>query len=205
MVEGERFNVITHLVGAVLALIGTIALVLVAVATGDAWKVLSAVIYGMTLVQLYTVSVLYHRSGGSARDWLREYDHVSIYFLIAGTYTPFCLVTLHGPWGWSVLGVEWGLGVIGAVVDVLWKREPRIAPVVVYVVMGWVAVVAVMPLLHALGTAGFFWLLAGGLFYTLGIIFYSLDARLRHAHGIWHLFVIAGSAAHYYAILRYVM
>jgi hemolysin III len=125
--------------------------------------------------------------------------------LIAGTYTPFCLVTLRGPWGWSLFGVVWVLAGLGSLQELRPNRGARVLSVVIYVVMGWVALVAVVPLLQALGTAGFAWLAAGGLFYTVGIIFYALDDRLRHAHGIWHLFVIGGSAAHYVAILRHVL
>jgi hemolysin III len=142
---------------------------------------------------------------GAAKDILRKLDHQSIYLLIAGSYTPFCLVTLRGPWGWSLLAVVWGLALVGGLQELWLKSEARVLSVVIYVVMGWVVVVAMVPLLQALGTAGFAWLAVGGVFYTTGIIFFALDTRLRHAHGIWHLFVLAGSAAHYFAILFYVL
>jgi hemolysin III len=142
---------------------------------------------------------------GRAKDILRKLDHHSIYLLIAGSYTPFCLVTLRGPWGWSLFGVVWGLAALGSLQDLRAKSGTRILSVVIYVVMGWVALVALFPLLQALGPAGFAWLAAGGLFYTIGIVFYALDTRLTHAHGVWHLFVIAGSATHYVAILHYVL
>ncbi len=205
MYYGEKFNALTHLVGAVLALAGTVVLVALAALSRDPWKVVSVSIYGLTLVLLYSFSVLYHSLRGRAKNVLRELDHQSIYLLIAGSYTPFCLVSLRGPWGWSLLGVVWGLAVLGGLQELRPKNEARILSVVIYVVMGWVALVALVPLLRALGTAGFAWVAAGGLFYTIGIVFYALDARLPHAHGVWHLFVIAGSLTHYVAILRYVV
>ncbi len=205
MYYGEKFNALTHLAGAMLALAGSGVLIVLAAQGGDPWKVVSVSIYGMTLVLLYSFSALYHSLRGRAKNILRELDHHSIYLLIAGSYTPFCLVTLRGPWGWSLLGVVWGLAALGSLQELWFKSGARILSVVIYVVMGWVALAAMVQLLHALGPIGFAWLVAGGLFYTIGIVFYVLDTRLTHAHGIWHLFVIAGSAAHYVAILFYVL
>jgi hemolysin III len=205
MYHGEKFNAWTHLGGAVLALAGAIVLIVLAAAGGDAWKVVSVSIYGATLVVLYGISTLYHSVRGRAKDILRKLDHDSIYLLIAGSYTPFCLVTLRGAWGWSLFGVVWGLAVLGIVQELRPNKGARIQSVVIYVLMGWVALVAVVPLLEALGWGGFGWLLAGGLSYTLGIVFYALDERITHAHGVWHLFVLGGSACHYVAILRYVL
>lgn len=201
----EKFNAITHLVGAVLALVGTVLLIVLAASGGDAWKVVSVSIYGATLVLLYTFSSLYHSLRGKAKIILRELDHHGIYLLIAGSYTPFCLVTLRGSLGWTLFGVVWGLAILGSLQELIFKSGARILSVVIYVVMGWVAILAMAQLKHALGAAGFAWLLAGGLFYTIGIVFYVVDTRFRHAHGIWHLFVIAGSASHYIAILFYVL
>jgi hemolysin III len=205
MYYGEKFNAITHTVGAMLALIGSVVLVIVAARSGDPWKVVSVAIYGVTLVLLYSFSALYHSLRGRAKIILRELDHHSIYLLIAGSYTPFCLVSLRGPWGWSLFGIVWGLAVIGSLQELWLKSGARILSVVIYVVMGWAALAAMIQLRHALGPGGFAWLLAGGLFYTVGIVFYVLDTRLPHAHGIWHLFVIAGSAAHFIAILFFVL
>lgn len=205
MYRGERFNAITHLVGLLLALAGTVVLIVLAALDGDPWKVVSVSIYGTTLVLLYAFSTSYHSFRGRAKNILRELDHHGIYLLIAGSYTPFCLVTLRGPWGWALFGVEWGLAVVGILQEVILKSRTRMLSVVVYVVMGWGALVALVPLLHGLGPGGFAWLAAGGLLYTIGIVFYAMDTRLRHAHGIWHLFVLAGSSAHYVAILRYVL
>ena len=205
MYYGEKFNALTHLVGAVLALAGTIALIVLAALGGDPWKLVSVSIYGVTLVLLYSFSTAFHSVRGRAKKILQKLDHHSIYLLIAGSYTPFCLVTLRGPWGWSLLGVVWGLAVLGSLQELRPKRAGRVLSLVIYIVMGWVALVALVPLLKVLGPAGFAWVAAGGVFYTVGIIFYVLDTRLTHAHGIWHLFVIAGSAAHYVAILHYVL
>lgn len=205
MYYGERLNALTHLVGAVLALVGSIVLIVLATRGGDIWKIVSVVVYGVTLLLLYSLSTLYHSMRGRAKEILRELDHHSIYLLIAGSYTPFCLVTLRGPWGWSLFGTVWGLAVIGSLEELRPKRGARILSVVLYAVMGWMVIVALSPLIKALGPVGFSWLISGGLFYTIGIIFYALDTRLTHSHGIWHLFVLAGSAAHYIAILRYVL
>ena len=205
MYYGERFNALTHLVGAILAIAGVVVLIVLAALDGDPWKVVSVSIYGVTLVLLYSFSVLYHSLRGRAKIILRKLDHHSIYWLIAGSYTPFCLVTLRGPWGWSLLGVVWGLAVLGSLQELRPQSGARILSLLIYVLMGWLALVALVPLVQALGLTGFAWVAAGGLFYTIGIVFYMLDTRFSHAHGIWHLFVIAGSAAHYVAILHYVL
>lgn len=205
MYHGEKFNALTHLGAAALVLPGAIVLVVLSALGGDPWKVASVSVYGVALVLLFTFSALYHSLRGRAKNVLRKLDHQGIYLLIAGSYTPFCMVTLRGPRGWSLLGVVWGLAALGSLQE-LWPRsEARILSVVIYVVMGWVVLVALVPLLHALGPAGFAWVAAGGAFYTVGIIFYALDTRVAHAHGVWHLFVVAGSGAPYVAILRYVV
>jgi hemolysin III len=206
MYYGEKFNAVSHLLGAVLALAGTVVLVVLAALGGDPWKVVGVSVYGASLVLMYSSSTLYHSVRGQrAKDFLRKMDHQSIYLLIAGSYTPFCLVTLRGPWGWSLLGVVWGLAIAGSLQDLRPRNDARILSVVIYLLMGWAAVVALVPMVDALGRAGFAWVASGGLFYTVGIVFYALDARLKHAHGIWHLFVLAGSAAHFIAILVYVV
>ncbi len=206
MYYGEKFNAVSHLLGAILALAGTVVLVVLAALGGDPWKVVGVSIYGASLVLMYSSSTLYHSvRGGRGKDFLRKMDHQSIYLLIAGSYTPFCLVTLRGPWGWSLLGVVWGLAIVGSLQDLRPRNDARILSVVIYLLMGWAAVVALVPMVNALGRAGFAWVASGGLFYTVGIVFYALDARLKHAHGIWHLFVLAGSAAHFIAILLYVV
>ena len=204
MYEGERFNSISHLIGAVAALAGSVIVVVVAARQGDPWKIVSFSIYGTTLFLLYTISTLYHSLRGRAKRFFHKLDHYSIYFLIAGTYTPFTLVTLRGGWGWTIFGIIWGLVVLGVVLESLPQKGNRVLSLVVYVLMGWLVLVALKPLLQALPGAGFAWLLAGGLFYTGGLVFYVFDEKVRHFHGIWHLFVLAGSVSHYVTILFFV-
>lgn len=205
MFQTEKFNTLSHLVGALLALAGTIALTVQASQDADPWKITSVSVYGTTLVLLYLISTLYHGVQGRAKAFLRELDHQSIYLLIAGSYTPFCLVTLRGSWGWSLLGVVWGLAVLGIWVERRQKSGSRIPSLTIYVLMGWTALAALFPLMRALGTTGFIWLTIGGLLYTVGIVFYVLGKRLAYSHGIWHLFVIAGSATHFFVIFYYVL
>ena len=205
MYKGERFNSISHLVGAAIALAGLVLLVVQASRLGDPWKIVSFSIYGATLLILYTSSALYHSLKGKAKTIFRKFDHLSIYLLIAGTYTPFTLITLRGAWGWSIFGVIWGLAVLGVVLESFPQNGRRILPVVIYLLMGWLVLTALKPLLLALPRTGFVLLLTGGLFYTLGVIFYALDDRMRHSHGIWHLFVLAGSLSHYITVLIYVL
>ena len=204
MYPGERFNSISHLVGAALALAGSVVLVVLAARLGDPWKIVGFSIYGVMLVTLYVFSALYHSVRGPAKDVLRKFDHCAIYLLIAGTYTPFALVSLRGSWGWWIFGVIWGLALLGIVQEVWLAHGARIWSLAIYVLMGWLALVAVVPLRQALTPAGFVWLAAGGAFYTLGIVFYVLDHRIRHGHGLWHLFVLGGSICHFFTILLYV-
>ncbi|MFZ2319209.1 MAG: hemolysin III family protein [Pseudomonas sp.] len=205
MYHGERFNAWTHLVGAVLALVGAVWLLLLASASGDSWKQVSVAIYGVTLVLLYSTSTLYHSVQGPAKRLMQKLDHLSIYLLIAGSYTPFCLVSLRGPWGWSLFATVWCLALIGMLQEIKPRSEARVLSLVIYAVMGWIVLVAVQPLLAALGREGFAWLASGGVLYTIGIIFFAYDSRFRHWHGIWHLFVMAGSLLHFVAIWRYVL
>lgn len=201
MYRGERFNGYTHLVGAVLALGGAVALVTLAALKGDPWRIVSFAVYGSTLILLYLTSTLYHSVRGRAKAVLRKLDHCTIYLLIAGTYTPFTLVTLRGPWGWSLFGAVWGLAAIGIAQECWLARGARLASLAIYLLMGWLALVALVPLLEALGWTGLAWLAAGGLAYTVGIVFYVFDERVPHFHGVWHLFVLAGSAIHYAAMV----
>lgn len=205
MYHGERLNAWTHLTGGVLALIGSVWLLVLAAMSGDMAKIVSVAIYGFTLVLLYSTSTLYHSLRGRAKVIMQKLDHLSIYLLIAGSYTPFCLVTLRGSWGWWLFGIVWSLAVIGMLQEIKPRSEARVLSVVIYAVMGWIVLVAVEPLLAALGGVGFAWLVAGGMLYTLGIIFYAYDRRFRHWHGIWHLFVMAGSLLHFVAIAGYVI
>jgi hemolysin III len=176
-------------------------LVTFAALTGDARAIVSYSIYGFTLFLLYLISTLYHSLAGRTKRVFRVLDHQAIYLLIAGTYTPFTLVGLKGTLGWWMFGAIWGLAVFGIVLDALPHKGPRVIPVIIYLIMGWLCVFALNPVLAALTPAGFRWLLAGGIFYTGGILFYILDNRYPWCHGVWHLFVLAGSMSHYFAIL----
>jgi hemolysin III len=205
MYHGERFNSISHLAGAGLALAGAIVLVTLAARLGDPWKLVSFSIYGAMLVTLYVFSTMYHSVRGRAKEILRKFDHCAIYLLIAGTYTPFALVSLRGSWGWWLLGIVWSLALFGIAQEFWLGRRTRVLSLILYVLMGWLALVAVVPLWHALTPAGFGWLLAGGALYTGGLAFYATDHKLRHGHGVWHLFVVSGSSCHFYTILHYVV
>ena len=205
MYHGERLNTFTHLLGAVIALAGLVVLVVFASLKGDVWRIVSFSIYGTSLFLLYLFSTLYHGTKGSLKTVFKKLDHIGIYLLIAGSYTPFVLVSLTGAWGWSLFGVIWGLAVIGILLDCFSSDEPRIIQVIIYLLMGWIALLAIQPLIESLSMAGFLWLLGGGLFYTVGIVFYILDIKKYHFHGIWHLFVLAGSTTHYFTIMYYVL
>mgnify|MGYP001443022724 CR=1 FL=1 len=174
--------------------------------TGEAISVVSCAIYGSALVTLYVASTLYHAvSRPELKRALKVVDHASIYLLIAGTYTPFMLVTLRGPWGWSIFGVIWGLALVGLVFKLAFTGRYEFVSVAMYILMGWLIAIAIKPLLQVLPFAGFLWLLAGGLAYTVGVVFYVLDHKYQFAHFIWHLFVLAGSVCHFFAILFYVV
>ena len=205
MYHGERFNGISHLIGAALALAGLVVLVVFASLQGDPWKIVSFSIYGASLFLLYTLSTLYHSLRGRAKQIFRKLDHVAIYLLIAGTYTPFTLVTLRGSWGWTLFIIIWGLAIAGIIVDSLHKEGSRAIQMVIYLLMGWLILVAMYPLVQSLPTGALALLVLGGVFYTSGMIFYALDERMKHAHGIWHLFVLAGSISHFLVMLLYVL
>lgn len=205
MYQGERFNSISHLFGAITALAGLVILVVFAAKQGDPWKIVSLSVYGTTLFSLYTISTLYHSLRGQAKLLFRKLDHYSIYFLIAGTYTPFTLVTLRGGWGWTIFGLIWGLAALGILMEFLPQGKNRILSVVIYVSMGWLLLVAIKPLFAALTSSGFWWLILGGCFYTGGLVFFFFDEKIRHFHGIWHLFVLTGSVCHYITMLFFVV
>jgi len=204
VLHGERLNSITHLIGTALAIVGSALLIGHAAQQGDLWKIIGCSVFSATLVVLYAASSLYHSSRGRAKAMLRRLDHCAIFLLIAGTYTPFTLVTLRGALGASLLAAIWVLALFG-----IWRawrtqdnRDPSPWP---YFVMGWLGVVAAVPLTHELGTYGVVWLAAGGLLYTVGILFYLNDTHWTHAHGVWHLFVMGGSGAHFVTVLYFVV
>ncbi|RRS04795.1 hemolysin III family protein [Aquabacterium soli] len=204
MYPGERFNSFTHLAGALLAVAGSAALVAQAIPTGDTWKILGVSVFGLTMVLLYAASTLYHSLRGPAKQFWAKMDHCAIYLLIAGTYTPFALIGLQGVWRWALLSAIWALAVIGIAKE-LWLGREKVPSVPLYLLMGWLGITAVVPLAHSLSAEGLMWLLAGGLFYTVGVIFYAMDGRWRHSHGVWHLFVLGGTASHYVTVMRFLV
>jgi len=206
MNRGETFNTLTHLIGAALAIGAAVILIVIASLQGNPWKIVSFSIYGVCLFTLYLVSTLYHATRGKTKRVFYVLDHQAIYLLIAGSYTPFTLVTLQGAWGWSIFGTIWGVAILGFILDALpsTRKGKRILPVIIYILMGWLVLIALKPLLKELPQTGFFWLLLGGLLYTGGVFFYAISNRFVYAHGIWHLFVLAGSSCHYISILIYV-
>ncbi len=201
----ELLNRLTHALGAAFSAAGLVLLVVFSVLHGDAWHVVSTAIFGVTLVLLYTSSTLYHSFRSErTRQVLQKFDHAAIFLLIAGTYTPFVLVTLRGPWGWSLFGVVWGLAIVGVTLKFWFAGRFRLSSTLIYLAMGWLVLVALKPLLAALPAGGFRLLVAGGLCYTGGAVFY-LWKRLPYHHAVWHLFVLAGSACHWAAVFLYVV
>lgn len=204
MRQEEWFNSTSHLVGLVLAMVGVIVLLAKVAETDDILKTASFTIYGATLFVLYLSSTLYHSARGHQKARLRIFDYQAVYLLIAGTYTPFSLVTLRGTVGWWLFGITWGIALIGIVMEALHQGGKRILPVIIYLAMGWIGLFVLDPLLNSLSPEGFRLLLTGGVLYSAGVIFFTLDHWYHWAHGIWHLFVLAGSVCHYFAILFYV-
>ncbi len=201
----EIANSITHGIGALLSIAGLAVLISFATTRGDAWHIVSCTIYGVTLILLYTASTLYHSiPQPSLRGLLRTFDHSAIYLLIAGTYTPFMLVSLRGPWGWSLFGTIWGIALLGIVLKTTsFGRLPGVS-LGFYLTMGWIVVIAIKPMLAVLDKGGMELLILGGLAYTAGVVFYVWE-KLPYSHAIWHLFVMAGSIFHFFAILFYVI
>ena len=201
----ELANSLTHGVGLLLSLVGAPVLVVSAATTGDRWRVVAASIYAATLVLLYGASTLYH-SVRSARlkDLCQRIDHSAIYLLIAGTYTPFTLISLRGAWGWSIFGVVWGLAILGVILKSSFGARLPALSTWLYLAMGWLIVIALRPLATHVEPAGLRWMALGGAFYTGGVVFYVWE-RVRYSHAIWHLFVLGGSAAHFAAVLWYAL
>ncbi|NOZ46695.1 MAG: hemolysin III family protein [Chlorobi bacterium] len=201
----EVFNSITHGIGVFLSIAALVLLIVKAVQSGDNWHIVSSVIYGSTLVLLYLASTLFHSfMFTSARNIFNILDHSAIYLLIAGTYTPFVLVSLRGPIGWTLFGIIWGLTAIGIVYKLFFLEKWRTLSTIIYIIMGWLIIFAIKPLLNSVPVGGLYWILAGGIFYTVGVIFYVWK-KLYFSHVIWHLFVLAGSICHFFAILWYII
>jgi hemolysin III len=207
MYHGEKFNSISHLAGAALALVGLGALLSVSIPTHDPWVILSFTIFGISLVTLYTSSTLYHSfQPPNLKGIFQKLDHAAIYLLIAGTYAPYMMVSLRDGRGAVLLTVVCSLAVVGLLLDMLVPSRPKVLQILIYLVMGWTCVLEYSSLMAAIPFEGFIWLNLGGLAYSVGVGFYVLDelGKLRHAHGIWHIFVLLGSISHFISILGYV-
>lgn len=200
----EIANGVSHAIGLIAALVGTPFLIMDAAQHGDPRFLVGASVFALTMIVLYLTSTLYHTlPKGETKRVFRIIEHSAIFLLIAGTYTPFTLGVLRGLWGWTLFAIVWSLAVAGVTLKALNRVSHPILSTGLYLVMGWVIVIAFDPLVTLVPPAGLLWLLAGGLFYTAGVVFYAMDSRLKYGHLIWHLFVIAGSACHYFAVLWY--
>jgi hemolysin III len=202
---GERFNSISHLVGAVLSVAGLVALVTMGALDRDPYKIVSFSVYGAMLILLYAISTLYHSvRNPRLKAILQKCDHSAIYLLIAGSYTPFALVTLQGPWGWALLASIWTVALLGIGRELRPGEAPK-PSLLLYMGMGWLGVLAAAPLIERLDAGGLAWLMAGAGLYSAGTIFYRNPRGWRHAHGMWHLFVLGGTLSHYISVTRFVL
>lgn len=201
----EIANAITHGIGAILSVVALVFLIVNATKFGNFWHIISFSVYGTTLVLLYLFSTLLHSFQQQKIKRVFEIlDHTAIYLLIAGTYTPFLLVTLHGPLGWTLFGIVWGLALVGIVFKAFFVKRFIVLSTLFYLLMGWIIIFAIKPLYESLPFYGMFWLVLGGILYTLGTIFY-IWRRIPYHHAIWHVFVLFGSASHFFAIMFYVL
>jgi len=208
----EPVNAISHMAGALASVIGLTLMVVFAAIRADIWHVVSFAVFGTTLCLMYTASFLYHGLNISEKALLifQKIDHIMIFMVIAGSYTPICLVPLRGPWGWSVLGTVWGVAVSGMILKISSMAVPRWISTLIYLAMGWMCVVAVYPLVTTLEPIGLFWLALSGLFYSVGALIYSLKKPdpfpgVFGFHEIWHLFVMLGSFSHFWLVFKYLM
>ena len=203
--RNEIASALTHGLAAVAALAASAVLITLAALYGDAWQLAASIVFGITLLLLYVASTLYHSiQHPVAKGRLKVFDHCAIYLLIAGTYTPFTLIGLRGPWGWGLFIAIWSLALCGVVFKLFYTGRFKRLSTFIYVAMGWLIIVAIKPMLHSLDAWTLAWLLAGGLFYTLGTYFYHRES-IPYSHAIWHLFVIAGSVCHFVAVTAQVL
>lgn len=208
----EPINGLTHLIGAALSIAALVLLVYFAAVKGTVWHVVSFSIFGASLILLYTSSTLYHWLPLSERGVriFRRIDHIMIFILIAGTYTPICLVSLRGGWGWSVFGIVWGIAITGIVLKLFWLQAPRWFSTLIYLLMGWLVVIAILPLIHSVPIGGIAWLAIGGIFYSVGALIYGIKRPniipgWFGFHEIFHLLTMAGSFSHFWLMFRYVL
>jgi len=201
----EIAHAVSHGIGILLSIAGLVVMLIFAYLYGDAWHIVSCSIYGATLILLYTASTLYHGiTQPTLKRILQRIDHAAIYLLIAGTYTPFTLVALRGGWGWTLFGLVWSFAMVGVVLETMVKKRINWLSISLYLGMGWMVVIAIRPMLDSVASGGLVLLLAGGLCYSLGVIFYAWK-RLAYHHAVWHLFVMAGSLLHFFSIFFYVL
>ncbi|MGB5279411.1 MAG: hemolysin III family protein [Gammaproteobacteria bacterium] len=201
----EIAHSVTHGIGALLSVIGLVTLVFYSSMYGDGWHIVSSSIYGLTLITLYTSSTLYHAiTIPDIKKFLQKLDHAAIFLLIAGTYTPFTLVNLRGGWGWTLFGIVWSIAIAGMIMELIVKQRYKRLSLGLYLGLGWIVMIAIGPMIANVETGGLILLLVGGLFYSLGVIFYVWKTLVYH-HAVWHLFVLAGSASHFFAVFYYVI
>lgn len=204
-VQEEIANSLSHAIGIGLGVVTLVILTIVATAQHDPWKIISGTLFGSTIILMYLASTLYHSIPfEKTKRFFKTLDHSSIYLLIAGSYTPFNLVTLHGRWGWTLFGLTWGLALLGLIFKIFYVYRFEIISTLIYIAIGWLAIIAINPILHHLPFGGIVWLVLGGICYTLGTIFYVWEKPL-YTHAIWHLFVLAGTTCHFFAVLNYVI
>ncbi len=204
-IKEEIAHSVSHGIGLLLSIAGLVTLLAYSMLYGDIWHVTSSSIYGATLIVLYGASTLYHSvTVPDIKKVLQKIDHAAIYLLIAGTYTPFTLISLRGGWGWTLFGLVWTIAIAGIVMELVVKRRYKGISIGLYLGLGWLGMIAIKPILASVEPGGLILLLVGGLFYSLGVIFYVWNTLVYH-HAIWHLFVLAGSAFHFFAILLYVI
>jgi hemolysin III len=204
MIKGEKFNTISHLIGTGLAIAGASVLITMASLKGDFWKIISFSVYGGLMIMLYLASTVYHWTQGTWKKFFQKLDHISIYLMIAGSYTPLALIVLPGELGRMIFGVVWGLAILGILQELMIGAKTRILSMLIYILMGWLIIFAIKPLAQSLPFGGTTLLVIGGAAYTLGIFFFAHDDKIKHAHGIWHLFVLTGSITHYLCMAIYV-
>ncbi len=196
----EFANAITHGIGLGLAIAALVVLVVYANLRGDIWHLAGFAVFGLTLITLYLASTIYHSfPDGKWKKTLRIIDHASIFLLIAGTYTPVTLTAMRGPWGWTIFGIVWAIALLGILLKIFFMNKLKYLSLILYIAMGWLIVIAIRPLIESVGTTSLIFLVAGGLFYTLGTIFYAWK-NLPYNHAIWHMFVLGGSISHFFAV-----
>lgn len=204
--KGEILNSYSHGVGALFSMVGFIVLLVMSAQSVRNWSIISTLIYGLSLVTLYVASTVYHSvSEASLKKYMRIFDHASIFLLIAGTYTPFLLISIGGVVGWTIFSLQWGLALLGITLKVVLKNRYQVMSLVMYLIMGWMAIVKIDLFYNAIDPAGFWMVISGGIAYTIGVVFYVLDDKVKLGHFIWHLFVMAGSVFHYLAIALWVI